>query len=67
MSYYNALWILSKRKAVPISTVEKELGISNGAIRQWKVTSPTVKNAKKVAAYFGLTLDELDRMAEDND
>ena len=42
------------------STVAKELGFSNSLITCWKKGSaPLVKNRKKIADYFGITVEEL--------
>ena len=50
---------LCSKKPVSIAKLEKETGISNGTISRWDTSSPTVENLKKVADYFGVTIDEL--------
>lgn len=44
---------------ISIAKLEKELGLGNATIRGWGNSSPNVDNLKKVADYFGLTLDAL--------
>ena len=33
--------------------------MGNGTVRGWKTSSPSIENLKKVADYFGITVDEL--------
>ena len=33
--------------------------MGNGTVRGWKNSSPSIENLKKVADYFGITVDEL--------
>lgn len=35
------------------------MGFGNGTISRWDNSSPTVANLKKVADYFGVTMEEL--------
>ena len=50
---------LCKEKNVSIARLERETGISNGTIARWGTSSPTVENVRKVAEYFGTTVDAL--------
>lgn len=50
---------LCKKRGIPISGLERETGISNGTISRWGTSSPSVENARKVAEYFGTTVDQL--------
>ena len=50
---------LCKERGIPISGLERETGISNGTISRWGTSSPSVENARKVAEYFGITVDQL--------
>lgn len=50
---------LCKAKGISIAKLERETGISNGTIGRWGVSSPTVENVRKVAEYFGITVDAL--------
>lgn len=46
-------------RGISIAALEKAVGLANGTIGRWDRSSPTVANAKKVADYFGCTVDEL--------
>lgn len=50
---------LCKQKGISIARLERETGISNGTISRWGNSSPTVENVRKVAEYFGVTVDSL--------
>ena len=50
---------LCDEKGINISTLERSLGFGNATIRGWATSSPTVEKLKKVADYFGVTVDEL--------
>ena len=50
---------LCKENKISIARLEKELGIGNGTIGRWEKSSPTVENLKKVADYFGVTVNDL--------
>ncbi len=50
---------LCKEHNVSISKVEKDCGIGNGTIRGWNKSFPRTDNLKKVADYFGVTIEEL--------
>ena len=50
---------LCKEKNTSICAVERTLGIGNGTIGKWDVYSPRLDIVKKVADYFGMTVDEL--------
>lgn len=51
--------ILCSKKPISISKLERELGIGNGTIGRWDKSSPSVESVKKVADFFGVTVDEL--------
>ncbi len=53
------IYSLCKEKNVSIARLEREIGIGNGTIGRWDVSSPSVKNVKAVADYFGVTVDYL--------
>lgn len=55
---------LCESRGKAVGAVEAACGLSIGAISKWNVSSPTVKNLKAVADYFGVTVDEL--LREDN-
>ena len=50
---------LCKERGVSIARLERETGISNGTISRWGTSSPTVENVRKVADYFGTSVDAL--------
>lgn len=50
---------LCKNKKITIAKLERECAMGNGTVRGWKNSSPSVENLKKVADYFGITVDEL--------
>ena len=50
---------LCEAKGVSIFKLERETKIGNGTISRWDTSSPTVANLKKVADYFGVTMEEL--------
>lgn len=50
---------LCKERSISISKLEREVGIGNGTIGKWVNSSPTAENLKKVADYFGVTVDSL--------
>ena len=50
---------LAKEMGVSISTIEKNVGLSNGIIGKWKKQSPTCDKLKLVADYFGVSIDYL--------
>jgi transcriptional regulator with XRE-family HTH domain len=39
--------------------LERELGIGNGVVAKWSDGNPRVDTLKKVADFFGCTVDEL--------
>lgn len=50
---------LCKEKGISIARLERELGFGNATIRGWCSSSPNVDNLKKVADFFGVTVDSL--------
>ena len=50
---------LCEENKISISKLESECGLGNATIKGWKNSSPTVEKIKKVADYFGVTIDEL--------
>lgn len=55
---------LCKEKGITLWALERELGIGNGVIAKWSHSSPRVDSLKKVADYFGCTVDDLLRQEE---
>lgn len=56
---YKKISTLCKENKISIARLEKEVGIGNGTIGRWEKSSPTVENLKKVADYFGVTVNDL--------
>ncbi|HJI10412.1 MAG TPA: helix-turn-helix domain-containing protein [Phascolarctobacterium faecium] len=56
---YECIKNLCKSKKISINQLEKDLGFGSGTIYKWQSVSPSVDNLKKVADFFGCTLDEL--------
>lgn len=50
---------LCDQRGISIWSLEKAIDASNGTIGKWKNSSPRVETVKKVADYFGVTVDEL--------
>lgn len=49
--------ILCKKRKINISKLEKECGIGNGTIARWEKSYPRTDNLKKVADYFGVSIE----------
>ena len=58
MVYDNIIRLCQDRK-IKVSRLEKELGLGNATIRGWATYNPRVDLLKKVADFFGVTIDEL--------
>ncbi|WP_270206038.1 helix-turn-helix domain-containing protein [Coprococcus sp. AM100_B19A] len=54
---YEKIQEICNSKGITVSGLEKDLGFSNSTIRKWKNSSPSIENLKKVADYFGVTVD----------
>ncbi|MCH5271612.1 MAG: helix-turn-helix transcriptional regulator [Lachnospiraceae bacterium] len=59
MTFYERLETLRKSKKISQGDLEKELGFSNGSISKWKKSQPTFDRLKKLADYFGVTVEYL--------
>ena len=55
---------LCESKGVSLAALERATGIGNGVIARWGEGSPRVDLLKRVADYFGTTVDELLREEE---
>jgi transcriptional regulator with XRE-family HTH domain len=58
MLYENIRELCQKRGA-SIRQVEKALDFGDCTIYKWKKSSPKIENLKRVADFFGVTVDEL--------
>ena len=50
---------LCAEKGVSIWALEAAIKVGNGTIGKWKTSSARVSTVKKVADYFGVTVDDL--------
>lgn len=50
---------LCKENGITLTALERAVGFSNYTIAKWKTCSPRVENLKKVADYFGVSVDDL--------
>lgn len=48
---------LCKGKGISVTSVGKELGLSNGLISKWSRAEPTISNLKKIADFFGKSIE----------
>lgn len=56
---YDTIKKLCEKKGVSVSSVEKEAGLSNGAISKWNNSSPTVEKLNAVAKVLNVKVDSL--------
>lgn len=59
MVVYKNISELCNQRNISIAKLEREVGVGNGTIGRWEKSSPTVENLKKVADYFGVTVNDL--------
>jgi len=48
-----------RERGISLPELEQAVHIGNGVIARWAVSNPRIDNVKKVADYFGCTVDEL--------
>lgn len=46
-------------KNISFNQLERECGLSNGSLKKWKTSTPSVDKVKTVADYFGVSVDFL--------
>ena len=63
---YDQILILCGISGISIAKLERETNLGNGTIRRWKHSRPGMDNLRKVAIYFGVSLDELLSQHEDS-
>ncbi len=56
---YENIIKLCKERNISIARLERECGLGNATIRGWAICSPSIANIKKVADFFGVTIDSL--------
>lgn len=50
---------LCEEKKISVADMAAEVGLGENTIYKWVKSSPSVTNIKKVADFFGCTVDEL--------
>lgn len=58
MLFDNVVFLCNERN-ISIARLEKECGLGNATVRGWEHGTPTIGTVKKVADYFGITVDAL--------
>lgn len=48
---------LCSQQNITVAALEAKLGFGNGTIKKWKKSEPSVLKLKKVADYFGVSID----------
>lgn len=56
---FEKILALCKEKGVNIAQLEKACGLGNATVRGWATSDPQVSKLKRVADFFGCTVDEL--------
>lgn len=60
MVLYDNVLELAQKKGVTIQNIEKTCGLSGGIISKWRENNnPKLDNVRKVADFFGVSIDEL--------
>ena len=50
---------LCKENKLTVTKLEEIIGVGKNTLNRWDTNSPSVDKVKKVADYFGVTVDEL--------
>lgn len=50
---------LAKERGTSLTQIEKSCGLGERSISKWDVSIPSVEKVKRVADFFGITIDEL--------
>jgi len=56
---YEQIMILCGKSGISIAKLERETDLGNGTIRRWKHSTASLDKAKRVADYFGVSVDSL--------
>ena len=56
---YDKIKEICKAKGISVAQVERDAGLSNGAISKWNDASPTVSNLQAVAKVLSCSVDDL--------
>jgi transcriptional regulator with XRE-family HTH domain len=54
---YSKISKLCKDRNISVARLEKECGLGNATVRGWKISNPNLSNLKKVADYFGVSIE----------
>lgn len=57
MTIKEKISILAKENGLTLQKLEEELGFGGGTIHTWRTASPSVEKLKRVADYFGVSVD----------
>ena len=63
---YVKLQELCREKGITPTALEKTLHYGNGTIKKWVTASPRLDKVSQVAEYFGVTVNDLMDMGEEN-
>lgn len=56
---YSKIEEICKERGISIARLERESGVGNATVRGWVTAKPNVETIGKVAAYLGVSIDEL--------
>lgn len=56
---YEKIKKYSKEKKIPISEIEKKIGVAPRSLCKWSKSNPTYDKVVRVANILGVTVDEL--------
>lgn len=59
MSLISRIKELADSEKITFAEIERNVGISNGQIRRWNLSSPKIENIQKIADYFNVSTDYL--------
>lgn len=59
MQIFERVQALCADHNISIARLERETGLGNATVRGWQKYSPSVETIRKVADYFGCTVDDL--------
>lgn len=63
---YDNVKRLCDEKGITIQKLEKDTGLSNGAVSKWNTSDPGVSKVKLAADYLGVSIENLIRAGEEN-
>ena len=59
MDFYENIRAVAREKKISINKLEAELGFPRGAIHKWEYSNPGADKLMAIAAYLGVSVDEL--------